>query len=157
MNILYRFISHCPRFYQSNQRYVHYLSQANPIRQPKDLVSCILNNIIYHDEQFLVCNKPPGVMVLDETWDRKIDINNQNEEEETEEKFSLTNSNPCTIQYHMPQFRLALKWDHFFPCLRTPNEPSGLLIYTQNSKLHDDIKCTAMRSFRKLKEPYLTL
>jgi hypothetical protein len=36
------------------------------------------------------------------------------------------------------------------------SEPSGLLIYTQNSKLHDDIKRTAMRSFRKSKEPYLT-
>ncbi|CAF3834373.1 unnamed protein product [Rotaria sordida] len=175
MNILYRFILHCPRFYQTNQRYIHYLSQANPIRQPKDLVSCILNNIIYHDEQIFVCNKPPGVIVLginnidfddslsflssylDETWDRKIDITNQEEEEEEiEGKSSLKNSNPCTIQYHMPQFRMALKWDHFFPCIRTPNEPSGLLIYTQNSKLHDDIKSTAMRSFRKLKQPYLT-
>ena len=36
------------------------------------------------------------------------------------------------------------------------SEPSGLLIYTRNSKLHDNIKGTAMRSFRKLKEPYLT-
>ncbi|CAF2494010.1 unnamed protein product [Rotaria sp. Silwood2] len=158
MNILYRVISHCPRLCQLNQRYVHYLSQANPIRQPKDLVSCILNNTIYHDEQILVCNKPPGVMVLDETWDRKIDITNQDdEEEEVEGKFNPKSSSSCTIQYHMPQFRLALKWDHFFPCVRTPNEPSGLLIYTQNSKLHEDIKSTAMRSFRKLKEPYLTL
>ena len=73
----------------------------------------------------------------------------------------------------MPQFRSALKWDHFFPCLRTPksenpirdsslsmsiisSEPSGLLIYTKNAKLHDDIKRTAMRSFRKSREPYLT-
>jgi 23S rRNA-/tRNA-specific pseudouridylate synthase len=47
-----------------NQRFVHYLSQANPIRQPKDLVTGILNNIIYHDEQIIVFNKPPGVMVL---------------------------------------------------------------------------------------------
>lgn len=53
-----------PRLGHSNQRYVHYLSQANPVRQSKDLVTCILNNTIYHDEQILVCNKPPGVMVL---------------------------------------------------------------------------------------------
>jgi hypothetical protein len=36
------------------------------------------------------------------------------------------------------------------------SEPSGLLIYTQDSKLHDDIKKTSMRLFRKSKEPYLT-
>ena len=36
------------------------------------------------------------------------------------------------------------------------SEPSGLLLYTRNAKLHDDIKRTAMRSFRKSKEPYLT-
>jgi len=119
-----------------NQRYAHYLSQANPVRQPKDLVTCILNNTIYHDEQIIVFNKPPGVMVLgidislctysfspsylDETWDRKAEIANENEEEVGIEKTSSNNSNPCTIQYHMPQFRSALKWDHFFPCIRTP-------------------------------------
>ncbi|CAF4432967.1 unnamed protein product, partial [Adineta steineri] len=95
---------------------------------------------------------------IDETWDRKNEITSeeQGEENDYERNSSVINSNPCTIQYHMPQFRSALKWSHFFPCIRTPNEPSGLLIYTQNSKLHDDIKSTAMRSFRKLKEPYLT-
>jgi 23S rRNA-/tRNA-specific pseudouridylate synthase len=49
---------------QFNQRCVHYLSQANPIHQPKDIVTCILNNIVHHDEQIVVFNKPPGVMVL---------------------------------------------------------------------------------------------
>jgi 23S rRNA-/tRNA-specific pseudouridylate synthase len=53
-----------PRFYQLNQRGVHYLSEANPVRQPKDIVTCVLNNTIHHDEQIVVFNKPPGVMVL---------------------------------------------------------------------------------------------
>lgn len=121
---------------QLNKRYVHYLSQANPIRQPKDLVTCILNNTIYHDEQIIVLNKPPGVMVLgrvdidvcvrflvlylDETWDRKTETAGDKEEQELVEKSTQIYSNPCTIQYHMPQFRAALKWDHFFPCIRTP-------------------------------------
>jgi hypothetical protein len=98
------------------------------------MVTCILNNIIHHDEQIVVFNKPPGVMVLginniyfhirfqssylDETWDRKAEIT---AEEDDAEKSTLTNSSPCTIQYHMPQFRSALKWDHFLPCIRTPN------------------------------------
>ncbi|UJR25220.1 hypothetical protein I4U23_006572 [Adineta vaga] len=148
MNILNRFISHGIRFSRTNQRYVHYLLQANPIRQPKDLVTCILNNIVHHDEKIIVFNKPPGVMVLDETWDRKTQVTNEDEEVEQQQQqnSTLSNSSSCTIQYHMPQFRSALKWDHFFPCIRTPNEPSGLLIYTQNAQLHDNIKSTAMRS-----------
>jgi len=52
------------RYCRIHQRYGHYLTQANPIRQPKDLVTCILNNIVHQDEQFIVFNKPPGVMVL---------------------------------------------------------------------------------------------
>ena len=119
---------------------MHYLSQANPIRQPKDLVTCILNNVVYHDEQIILLNKPPGVMVLgrnnseqtflfiailvfrlDETWDRKTaQVTNEDHDEDEQEQSNVTNSNPCTIQYHMPQFRSALKWEHFFPCIRTP-------------------------------------
>lgn len=57
---------------------------------------------------------------LDETWDRKAEIVEENDEESEVEKTNSSNSNPCTIQYHMPQFRSALKWPHFFPCLRTP-------------------------------------
>lgn len=84
----------------------------------------------------VVFNKPPGVMVLgkeihtcfdlfsleylDETWDRKTEIADENDGESDVEKTSSNNSNPCTIQYHMPQFRSALKWSHFFPCIRTP-------------------------------------
>ena len=56
---------------------------------------------------------------LDETWDRKSEVSNE-EDEEGESTTVSTHSNPCTIQYHMPQFRQALKWDHFFPCIRTP-------------------------------------
>lgn len=54
-------------------------------------------------------------MNLDETWDRKAEVS-----EEDNEILADKPNSPCTIQYHMPQFRSALKWDHFFPCLRTP-------------------------------------
>lgn len=58
---------------------------------------------------------------LDETWDRKSKVNDSEEVDETNElQSNQNNSNPCTIQYHMPQFRRALQWDHFFPCIRTP-------------------------------------
>ncbi|CAF0933142.1 unnamed protein product [Adineta ricciae] len=157
MNIFNRFLFNYAKFTQINERCVHYLSQANPIRQPKDLVTCILNNVIYHDDQIILLNKPPGVIVLDETWDRKtVQVTNEDHDDDEQDHSNVRNSNPCTIQYHMPQFRSALKWDHFFPCIRTPNEPSGLLMYTQNAQLHDNIKKTAMRLFRKSREPYIT-
>ena len=36
------------------------------------------------------------------------------------------------------------------------SDPSGLLIYTKNAQLHDNIKRTSMRLFPKHKQPYLT-
>jgi 23S rRNA-/tRNA-specific pseudouridylate synthase len=45
-------------------RNTHYLSEVNPVRQPKDLVTCVLNNVVFHDSEMLICNKPPGLMVL---------------------------------------------------------------------------------------------
>jgi hypothetical protein len=36
------------------------------------------------------------------------------------ESMMYATSSPCTIQYHMPKFRDALKWQHFLPCIRTP-------------------------------------
>ena len=82
MNILCRAISH--RFVSLNsrqislthhfvssarcspltRRFAHYLTQANPIHQPGDLVTGILKNIVHHDEEVIVFNKPPGVKVL---------------------------------------------------------------------------------------------
>lgn len=64
MNIVLRSIS--SHIWSRNLvvRYAHYLADANPIRQPKDVVSGILNNTVYHDSDVIVCNKPPGVMVL---------------------------------------------------------------------------------------------
>ena len=64
--------------------------------------------------------------VSDETWDRKAEASAENEDGEST---SASKSNPCTIQYHMPQFRAALQWDHFFPCIRTPKSvPSATLV-----------------------------
>ena len=138
------------RWGRSSVRFTHYLSQANPVRQPKDLVSCILNSTVHHDDQTIVFNKPPGVMVLGkhsslevhrslmditvETWNRKAEASSENEDGEST---SFTASNPCTIQYHMPQFRAALQWDHFFPCIRTPKSVlSHLCFFTVTMGFH---------------------
>lgn len=135
----------------------HYLAEANPVRQPKDLVSCILGNIVHHDADVVVFNKPPGVMVLgksderehsrgnfhhpsiaDDTWDRTAETNEENEDGEVPASARSAPTTPCTIQYHMPQFRAALQWDHFFPCIRTPKSVSNLIqgIVVEKCHLH---------------------
>lgn len=68
INISIRSIQY-PRSYilrclKSVIRHVHYLTDANPIRQPKDLVNCLMSNMVIHDDQVVVFNKPPGLMVL---------------------------------------------------------------------------------------------
>ncbi|CAF1529832.1 unnamed protein product, partial [Didymodactylos carnosus] len=120
MNLSYNLFIKCTVFirtWHSQVASIHYLLKANTVKQPNDVVHCVLQNVVYKDEQVVVFNKPPGLMTLDETR-RFAD---EDEEIDKSNRWS-TQTDPATIQYHMPAFRSALQWENFYPCIRTPKD-----------------------------------